>query len=298
MEALKPVDTRPLFLPLHLELMELLQGLDKVDWSRPTVAGTWGVRDIVAHLLDVQSRDVSILRDSYFAPPDKPITSHDDLLAFLDRLNADWIRATGRLSPSLLLDLLSTVGEQAAAALESQSMGGEATFPVDWAGVDQSRQWMHVGRQYTEYWHHQMQIRDAVGVPRLLADRWLKPLLDLSIRALPRTYDAVDAPVGTTVTLTVKGTTDRAANDDNDYRGSATVGVWTLKRTGEGWSLLAGTPDTPTTTVRFSADESWRLLYNARSPEEARQKATVSGEDRWTEPLWRTRSVMVREPDS
>lgn len=277
MQALGPVDTRPLFLPLHRELMTLLRDLDLADWSRPTVAGRWCVRDVAAHLLDVQGRDVSILRDGHLVPPDGPISGYDDLVAFLDRLNADWIRATNRLSPRLLLELLETVGEQAAATLADQAMDTAATFAVDWAGQDQSRQWMHVGRQYTEYWHHQMQIRDAVDVPRLLTSQWLRPLLDLSIRVLPRTYQAVDAPVGTTLTLTV----DEA-------------GAWTLSRAAEGWTLSFGAPESSTTHVRLSADESWRLFYNARTLEDARRKAEISGDARWAEPLWRARSAMVR----
>ena len=65
LDALHPLDTRPLFAPLHLELIELLRGLGGADWTRPTVAGSWRVRDVVAHLLDVQARDVSMLRDGH-----------------------------------------------------------------------------------------------------------------------------------------------------------------------------------------------------------------------------------------
>lgn len=290
LRQLEPVDTRPLFRPLHHKLLELLHGLDDEDWLRPTVAGAWSVRDIVCHLLDVQARNVSVQRDGHFPPPPESITGYDDLLGYLDRLNADWIRATRRLSPRLLLDWLGPLGEQAASTLEQQTLEGEATFAVDWAGVDQSRQWMHIGRQYTEYWHHHMQIRDAVGAPRLLSRYWLAPLLELSMRALPRTYQDLDAPVETTVTLTV----DFEA--EADPSAPADTASWTLLRAAEDWRLLAGVPEAPTTAVYLEADESWRLLYNARAPEAAKQRARVTGEPRWADPLWHTRSAMVREP--
>jgi hypothetical protein len=75
------------------------------------------------------------------------------------------------------------------------------------AGEQQSENWMDTGRDYTEHWHHQMQIRDAVGRPRLLEPRWFEPLLDLSVRALPHGYAAVAAADGATVTLHVTGET-------------------------------------------------------------------------------------------
>ena len=56
-----------------------------------------------------------------------------------------------------------------------------------------------------------MQIRDAVGAePVLLAPRWMLPLLDLSVRALPVAYAAVDAPDGTIVAFEVSGETSGA----------------------------------------------------------------------------------------
>ncbi|MEM6455757.1 MAG: maleylpyruvate isomerase N-terminal domain-containing protein [Acidobacteriota bacterium] len=288
MHALQPIDVRPLFHPLHHSLIDLLRGLDPADWTRPTVAGSWRVRDVVAHLLDVQLRDVAALRDDHQPPLDGPIDGYESLVDALDRLNARWISAAERLSPQLLIELLDHAGTQAAAILLEQPMEGTATFAVDWAGTDASQQWMHAGRQYTEYWHHHMQIRDAVDAPRLLEARWLAPLLDLSVRALPRTYADVDAPIGTTLALTI----DRASEAERNA-----IGPWTLARVADGWSLRGGAPDAPTTTVRLQADESWRLFYNARAPATARARAATTGDARWAEPLWRARAAMVRAPD-
>jgi hypothetical protein len=47
-----PVDTRALFRPVSAGLVTLLRGLPHERWDLPTVAGTWRVRDVVAHLLD------------------------------------------------------------------------------------------------------------------------------------------------------------------------------------------------------------------------------------------------------
>ena len=52
---LAPTDTRALFRPVSSELVTLLRSLEPDDWQRPTLAGTWVVRDIVAHLADRKS---------------------------------------------------------------------------------------------------------------------------------------------------------------------------------------------------------------------------------------------------
>lgn len=283
LEPLGRVDTTPLFAPLHGELMALVRNLSGDDWLRPTVAGTWRVRDVAAHLLDGQLRGLSLIRDGHGVAPDSPVESYDDLVGFLDRLNSDWVKAMERASPRVLTGLLGLVGRQAAEMWQDQDLDGPAPFPVDWADTDRSQLWMHAGREYTEVWHHQMQIRDAVGAPRLLAGRWLQPLLDLSMRALPRSYEGIDSEVGTTLVFEVTG--------DGG-------GVWTLRRDAERWRVFRGAPEAPDAVVRLPDDESWRLLYNARTPEESRRRSEVTGDEALAAPLFLTRSVMVRVPAS
>src|SRR5438067_5040146 len=55
-------DTRPFFHPLSSDIVHLLRTLSPDDWLAPTVAGTWRVRDIVAHLADTALRRLSIQR--------------------------------------------------------------------------------------------------------------------------------------------------------------------------------------------------------------------------------------------
>ena len=35
----------------------LLRGLTPEDWEKPTIAGSWIVRDVVAHIVDLRHRD-------------------------------------------------------------------------------------------------------------------------------------------------------------------------------------------------------------------------------------------------
>ena len=100
-----PIETLPLFAELDRLLLELLRSLTPADWQRPTLARQWTVQDVAAHLLDGNLRTLSMLRDGHFdeAPQDP---SYPGLVAYLNRLNADWVRAARRLSPVVLVALL------------------------------------------------------------------------------------------------------------------------------------------------------------------------------------------------
>lgn len=269
------VRTGHLFAPLHAELISVLRSLPAEAWLRPTVAGKWRVRDVAAHLLDVMLRRLSSLRDGHSAPPPAgALDSYSTLVAFINKLNADWVTVSERLSTTVITDLLDYAGSGLAPVLEAVDPMSPAAIPVAWAGENESLAWMDIGREYTEHWHHQQQIRDAVGAPLLLDERWMKPLLELSVRALPHAYRDVSAPVGTDVSLVV-GERD----------------AWTLRREALGW-VLTSDFDLPlaTCTVRMGPDTAWRLFYNALA---GRDGVVIEGDSSLAAPLLKARSVMV-----
>src|SRR5688500_3656642 len=100
LEAPLPIDTRRMFRPVSASLVPLLRGLSPGQWSAPTVAGNWVVRDVVAHLLDSTLRRLSFHRDG-MAPPPPPgsVESTGDFVAFINDLNAQWVSTARRLSP-------------------------------------------------------------------------------------------------------------------------------------------------------------------------------------------------------
>lgn len=285
---LQPLLVADLFPGLHRELIGLLRGLAEEDWERPTVAGRWRVRDVAAHLLDVSLRRLSLHRDrGRFPPPEPPIGGYDDLVRYIDRLNAVWIEAAQRISPRMLTELLEITGPQLADFLASLDPFEPAVISVAWAGEEVSANWFDIAREYTEHWHHQAQIRDAVGAPGLLSRRWLHPLLDASVRALPNAYRGVEAPEGTAVVLEVTGEAGEAD------------GMWTLLRRAAGWELFQGEDagaGPAACRLTLDGDTAWRLLYNALPPEEAAARVAVAGDPALAGPLLRTRSVMVAAP--
>jgi uncharacterized protein (TIGR03083 family) len=278
--AMEPIDTAPLFAPLHAELIELLSSLTPDQWLLPTVAGHWRVRDVAAHLLDTQLRRLSAQRDRHFVVPDPPLDSPAAVAAFVNALNATGVAFGARLSPRILTSLLAETGPALNELVASLPLHGPALWPVSWAGETESRNWMDIGREYTERWHHQQQIRDAAGAPLLLAPRWVDPLLDIAVRVLPAAYANTEAETGTALVFEV-------AIDDESPR------AWTLSRAADGWTLDRGGCTPADCVIRTTADAAWRLFFSALPDREARAAITISGHAALAEPLMRARSVVL-----
>lgn len=276
--ALGVTDTSGLFAPLTRELLTLLRALPPHDWHRPTLAGSWRVRDVAAHLLDGELRKITVYRDQHVLPLDSPIESDRDLTAFVNQLNRSGVSYAARLSPRLLTDLLEVTGAWVADVLSALPPHAPSIFAVSWAGESQSENWMDTGREYTERWHHQAQIRDAVGADALLAPSWFVPLLDMSVRALPVAYAATDSIPGTAVVLHVTG---------------ETVATYSLVRDADRWRIWRGAAASPTTAIRISCTDVWRLLYNALDAREALAGLGIDGNASLATPLLRARSVIV-----
>jgi len=274
-----PVDTAALFRPLLARLIELLRGLPPEAWRLPAVGESWRVRDVVAHLIDGDLRRLSAQRDHHaLPPPPHPITGYRDLVDHLDRLNREWVVAFHRLSPAVLVALAEWSGAEVAAVLEGLDPHEPSLYPVAWAGEDRSRNWMDVGREFTEKWHHQQQVRVAVAAPLLLEGTWTTPLFRLSMRSLPPAFQKWDAPEATAVSVVVEG------------EGG---GAWSVVREEGTWVLREGMASAPRTVLRLSTDTGWRLLYNALSPEAATERIEIEGDPHWARVVLSARSVMV-----
>ncbi|HXG66908.1 MAG TPA: maleylpyruvate isomerase N-terminal domain-containing protein [Blastocatellia bacterium] len=265
MKPVEPIHTVELFPPLHAQLLDLLRGLKGDDWNKPTAAPLWSVKDIAAHLLDTDIRRLSFQRDGLPLPePDAPIEHYRGLVDFLNQLNADWVKAARRVSPNLLIAFLEITGEQIYQLFQSLDPQAPARWAVSWAGEEQSLNWFDIAREYTEKWHHQQQIRDAVGAPGLTGRRWLHPVLDTFLRGLPHTYRDVEAKEGSDLAILITGEAG---------------GEWTLRRTGEGWRLYMGRSDAPVCSVELDQDTAWRLFTKGLSREAARPRVHVQGDE-------------------
>lgn len=279
MEPLGVVPTAHLFPGLHRHLIELLRALEPQDWARPTMASRWTVRDVAAHLLDSQIRRLSFQRDGHpLVAPDRAPSGYGELVTLLNDLNADWVRAARRFSPQLLVEFLAVTGPQVAELFASLDPHGQALFPVAWADESESEHWFDVGREYTEWWHHQAQLRAAVGAPPLTQRDWLHPFLEISVKAFRRAFR--EAPVGAGAAFVFQ--VDGEAG-----------GTWSALEGAEGWSVFRGEASPATARARCDADTAWRLFFNALSDGDARRLIEVEGAEELITRLYSARAVMV-----
>jgi uncharacterized protein (TIGR03083 family) len=273
------VDTRPHFRPVSSALVALLRDLPVEDWECGTVAGAWRVRDVVAHLIDVSLRRVSFDRDRMVPPPPPfPIQSDRDFVRFINGLNHEWVGATRRLSPQVLTELFALASDRLATFFEARPLDGPGLFGVSWAGEQSSAAWFDLGREFTELWHHQMQVRLAVGAEPLGDARYLKAVLDVSMRVLPHAYRDVAAREGETLAVEVSGPAG---------------GTWTLKRDAAAWTLWSGRPDRTDAMVAMSDDAAWRLLYNGLPAAQAETVIAIEGRQELAAPFLTARSIVI-----
>jgi uncharacterized protein (TIGR03083 family) len=262
LRPLRPVLLLDRFAPLQAELIALLRGLAPDDWHRRTACTLWSVKDIVAHLLDDDLRRLSFDRDGQ--PPDENGPGdYASLVAWINRMNAQWVAAARRLSPRVLVDLLEVTGPQVVELFRSRDPFAPAHWAVAWAGETESPHWFDVGRDYTERWLHQQQIREAVGAPPLTGRVWLGPVLELFVRSVPFALRDVVRPPGTAVHVAITG---EAGGD------------WTVRRTESGWALSAGAPPGAAAGVRLSDDAAWRLFSKGLGPDAARGRCRIEGD--------------------
>lgn len=247
---------------LDIMLFKLLDGLSPQDWEKQTLAPKWKVKDVAAHLLDGNLRTLSMLRDRYNGEKPRNINSYGELISFLNGLNADWVKAAKRLSPRVIINLLKSSGKEYCEYLATLDPNAKADFSVAWAGENESKNWFHIAREYTEKWHHQQQIRYAVGDEQeLLKEKWYLPYLETSVRALPHHYRNVEGSAGDLIKFTFLGKTNKS---------------WYLIFTDK-WELLTSTNQTPNCEVRIKDKNAWKIFTRGIKKEEAMRESEIVG---------------------
>ena len=261
MKTPEPIIVTELFPEVLDALLDLLSGLPAEDWDKPTVCSQWSVKGIATHLLGGQLGILSRKRDGNTYSGNR-IQKWDELVTLINYLNDIWVKAASRLSPRVLCDLLKHSGEQVCGyfnSLDPYAIGG----PVDWAGPEYAPVWLDLAREYTEWWHHQQQIRDAVGKPGLKEPRFFAPVLDAFVRALPHTYRNVGAKDGTVVALMISGDSG---------------GRWLLRRESGAWRLYVDGAQAADAETMIDQEIAWRLFCKGTSKDEALAGATLSGD--------------------
>lgn len=258
-------------------LISLLSGLSGREWELPTLAGSWRVRDVAAHLLDGFLRTLSYARDHHAGDMPGSIRSYAELVDHLNRLNADWVTAMRRVSPRVLIELIDMASAGSTDYLATLDMDAPAIFSVAWAGQERSPNWFHIAREYSERWHHQQQIRHAVGQDGPLLDTELyRPFLDTCVQALPHHYRDVPAAANDALRIEVPG-----------------VAAWDMIHDGRQWRLSPPQPGPARCDISISPARAWMLFMNSLSLPEARHAMGVTGDGALADRFLTVRAVMV-----
>jgi len=257
-----PIDTRSLFPIERRELAELLTGLDAADWHRPTVCPGWDVHDVVAHIVHDHVRRLSGMRDRHESAGFEP---GEDLAAFIDRVNQEFVQTARRWSPRVLIDLLAHLGPPLDDVWAGLQLDSPAAIDVAWAepGIP-APLWLDIAREFSEFWIHQQQVRDAVGGAVAGGEELTGAAVDTLIRSLPQTLRDRAARRGTRLGVQVTGAGARS---------------WVATRRADRWHLSpANEVGGCDATVHLSADTLWRVASRGISPKVAEQRAVLTGD--------------------
>lgn len=274
---MKAPDVVHLLPQLDEQLLSLLQSLTTAEWQAQTIAARWTVKDVAAHLLDGNIRILSMLRDGYFGEKNNA-TNYDELVAFLNALNADWVKAMKRVSPPMLILLHQITGPLYCGYYASLNPSDISPFAVNWLGENESTNHTHIAREYTEKWLHQQQIRDAVHKPGLMTNTFFHPFISTFMLALPYTYRNVTATEGTIVQITV----------------TTTIGdTWFLLCINNQWQLTKDCNQAADAQLFIEPDIAWKLFSKSIGPAQVKDKVTMCGNIALATAALNTVSVMA-----
>jgi uncharacterized protein (TIGR03083 family) len=260
--TLDPILCAPLLRKVDAHLIDLLRSFTPDEWDLQTIAPAWKVRDVAGHLLDTALRKLSMVRDSNFVETVE-IRSPADVVSLVNRLNREGVAVYRRLSPAILIELMTAACNQSADFHESLDPFAPAAFSVSWAGEDRSLNWFDTARELTERWHHQQQIRLATNRPGLMTPELYHPVLDCFLRGLPHAFRDVAAPAGTTVLVEISG----------DCGGS-----WTLAKAPLAWTLVRNSAAVYKSRVTIPQALAWRLFTKGIDPDLIQPQIKVEGD--------------------
>jgi hypothetical protein len=243
------IKTINLFPELSTYLIELLKNLKEDEWAKPTCIPRRNVKDLASHILDASClRRLSSQRDGYISESPN-INSYSDLITFIQKMASDWTVATRRLSPKILISLFEIMEKEIYDFLKSLDPNETAFWPVAWAGEEKSFNWFDIARDYTEKWHHQMQIREAINNRSdIFEPKFVIPVYETFMKALPFTYMDIQAEENTLIVVHIKGNCG---------------GHWFLYRNQHKWELSEGERGQVKAEITIADSIAWKLFTNS-----------------------------------
>lgn len=261
---IKPIIINNEFSILNSRLLTLLKSLKKDSWYNPTVCEKWCVKDIVQHLVKDYIGVLSRKRDKYTQKniKEQDFTSKKQLVQHINTLNQEWVNATKQVSPNVLIRMLAFLGKDLFEYFNSVDQTKIDSI-VSWIGDHKLPNWMDSAREYTEHWLHQAHIREAVNAPLLTETQLFHPFIRTYMLALPKTYAAIDAKIGTKILVSVLGESG---------------GNWLLEKIHSDWKLTESRANVIQASIKIDQDILWRLFSKGMKKEIAEKKMQFDGD--------------------
>ncbi len=253
-------------------LTELLAGLQPADWDRPSPCPGWSVLGLCCHLVGDDLGALARHRDAHYGTPGPPGAQ---FVAWLDELQAEWVRAARRLSPRIVADLLRWAGPQITETFRQEDPRARSAS-VSWAGSGPVPAWLDQARELSEYWIHRQQILQALGRPSDLRADLAGPVLDGLRLAYPHRLAEASSRPGDTVVIHVTGPVTR---------------TWCLVAAASGWEFRDRPGGLVVASLATDTEQAWRLLTN-NLPAAGKADLEASGDDTITSILLRTRAII------
>jgi uncharacterized protein (TIGR03083 family) len=273
-----PIEVKHLFPLVDRKLIQLLRQLSPSEWQLPTLAKKWCVKDVAAHLLDGNIRVIAAMHQ-HSPPPPPPLPAYNDLVHYLNNINAEWVVAMKRVSPEQLVDWLEDTGQKYCEYMQSQPLFEKAPYSVAWAGESESMNWFHIAREYTEKMHHQLQIRNALGCEEpLLSARFFHPFIATFMYGLPHALARTPAKDGTTIRVEIS---------------SESGGNWYVENLSKRWQLTANPQAPPAASLVLSPTIAWKLFTKGLDPDSAFSQVTCEGDERLCKAVMKMVAVMA-----
>ncbi|GAA1966695.1 maleylpyruvate isomerase family mycothiol-dependent enzyme [Kitasatospora viridis] len=200
-------------------ISELLAALPSDSWNRATELPGWSVRDVVSHVIGVESELLGDPRPIHSLPSDL-FHVKDDVSRYLE-LPVDKRRC--HTSPEMTAELEYVIIRRAR-SLRNATTGADdpVAMPLG-PGAYQVPYQRLLQLRAMDLWVHEQDLRRALGLSGNLDSPGAPITRDVLLAGLPRVVaKSAGAPAGTTVALDVGGPLEflRTVRVDQDGRGS------------------------------------------------------------------------------
>jgi uncharacterized protein (TIGR03083 family) len=271
-------DARPWLGPEREALAQLLEGLDDAEWKASTECPAWDVFGVALHVL---GDDLSLLarqRDAaqnslFLFAQDHPGLSFP---ALLDGFNEQWVTAARFFGPAITIELLRITGAWTEEFYGNVDLDQRGELVLLFNEPNGAPYWQIIAREYVERWTHQQQIRRALG-KEPLTEPFVRPAIDVIMRALQASLPDLGATPGQRIVLAVEG-----------------LDTWSIERTSDGWTLLSDTAPAAHDAVTITLDvvTAAALFSRGLTPAEVPAVLRPTGEAKlasalttWVQPL-------------